>query len=302
MNRGNRIVSVFLLLLSSVLTSRIAFSQPSAQMLVTTDWLAAHLKDKNIVVLDIGKDRRAFYAGHIPSAEFLDLSKIADTNARGWLDLPSVSRLKTVLEQAGVGDRSRIILYGDNKGLFAARAYFTLDYLGLGNRTSILDGGLEKWNAEHRALSSDVAVPRISTLKVLPHPAVVTNLPTVAQIVSTRTVPLVDARAPADFAGVRGSVGTVRSGHIPGARDVFWADNLTGTDIPVLKPVASIRARYAAAGLKPGTKVIVYCHGGMQASYDYFTLKLAGFQPILYAGSFAEWGTTFGTPVETTGD
>lgn len=271
-------------------------------MLVTTDWFTAHLKDANLVILDIGNDRRAYYAGHIPGARFLSLREIANTNPGGWLELPPVANLKASLKQAGIGDHSRIILYCDYKGMFAARAYFTIDDLGLGNRAAPLDGGLEKWNAEHRPLSSDVALSHSATLTVLPHPDVLADLSTVMHIVSNKSVPIVDARAPAEFAGAKGGVGASRTGHIPGAKNMFWVYNLAGTDIPTLKPSAAIRSCYIATGLKPGGKVIVYCHGGMQASYDYFTLKLAGFHPVLYSGSFAQWVATFGTPVETSGN
>jgi thiosulfate/3-mercaptopyruvate sulfurtransferase len=298
MTRKNRIALVCALLFFCVLSVRFACSQQASQMLVTTDWLAAHMKDANLVILYIGNDRRAYYARHIPNAQFVALRDIARMNPGGWLELPPVNSLKTVLEQAGVGDHSRIVLYGDSKGMFAARAYFTLDFLGLGRRTALLDGGLEKWAAERQTLSTEVVASHPATLTVVPHPRVIADLSTVQKASSTRTVPIIDARAPTEFAGTKGGTGTGRTGHIPGAKDVFWGDNLAGASMPVLKPVAAIRARYVAAGLKPEGKEIVYCHGGMQASYDYFTLKLAGFHPVLYAGSFSEWTSAFGTQVE----
>ena len=302
MHRTSRIALVILLLLASALSGQLAFSQQTPQMLVTTDWLDSHLQDANLIILDIRKDSGTFSAGHIPGARLLLLRDIAVTAPGGWMALPAVADLKVRFEQAGVGDRSRIVLYGDYKGLFATRAYFTLDYLGLGSRASILDGGLEKWQAEHRAISNAASVMRPSTLTVHLRPEAVVDLSTVVRIVSSKSTPLVDARAPTEFAGKNGGAGAARTGHIPGAKDVFWGNNLSATDIPALKPLAAIRASYLAAGLKPGSKVIVYCQGGLQASHDYFTLKLAGFQPALYAGSFAEWAAAFGTPVEVSGN
>lgn len=298
----NRILLIALLEFVFATSGLFATSQQSPQMLVSTDWLAAHLKDSNVVVLAIGNDRRSYYSGHVPGSQFLLLRDIANMNAGGWFDFPPVDKLKSAFEQAGVGDRTHIVLYGDSKGLFAARAYFTLDYLGLGNRTSILDGGIEKWEAEHRLLSSDPVMSHPSTLRVTPHPLLIAALSAVIPVVSNKSVPMVDARAPKEFAGAKGGMGANRSGHIPGAVNVFWADNLVGTEIPTLKPIAAIRARYLAAGLRPGAKVIVYCHGGIQASFDYFTLKLAGYHPVLFGGSFAEYVAAFNTPVETSGD
>lgn len=298
----NRVLLIALLGFVFSTSSLFASTQQPPQMLVSTDWLAAHLKDSNIVVLDIGNDHRSYYSGHVPGAQFLPLRDIANMNAGGWFDLPPVAILKSAFEQVGVGDRTHIVLYGDSKGLFAARAYFTLDYMGLGNRTSILDGGMEKWGAEHRKVSSDPVISHPSTLAVTPHPGLIADLSVVVPAVSNRSVPFVDARAPKEFAGAKGGMGATRSGHIPGAVNVFWPENFASTEIPTLKPVSAIRARYLAAGLKPGAKVIVYCHGGMQASFDYFTLKLAGYHPVLFAGSFAEYVAAFNTPVETAGN
>lgn len=302
MNRKPRVILTCLLLFVLALTGQSACAQSTPSMLVSTDWLAAHLKDANLVVLDIGNDRDAYLAGHIPGAQFLSLRQIVNMNAGGWMDLPPDSYLKSLFEQAGVGDHSRIVLYGDYKGMFAARAYFTLDWMGLGNRAALLDGGLEKWVAEHRPLGSDLAFPHPATLTVAPHPAVVTDLPAVMRVVASHSTPLIDARGPAEFAGAQGGFGAVRPGHIPGARNVFWVENLASTAIPVLKPIPSLRALYEAAGVKPGAKAIVYCHAGLQSSYDYFALRLAGFHPVLYAGSYSQWVSAPGTQVAAAGE
>ena len=299
--RWRTVLTGLLLLVLALGTSR-GFAQSSPSMLVSTDWLATHLKDANLVVLDIGNDRGAYLSGHIPGAQFLSLRQIVNMNSGGWVDLPPVAYLKSLFEQDGIGNHSRIVLYGDYKGMFAARAYFTLDYLGLGSRTALLDGGLEKWTAEHRPLSSEATTPHAATLTVAPHPEVVTDLAAVMRVAASHSTPLIDARPPAEFAGEKGGYGAERSGHIPGARDVFWVENLANTTIPVLKPIPSLRALYEAAGVKPGAKAIVYCHAGLQSSFDYFALKLAGFQPVLYAGSFSQWVSAFGTQVETSGE
>jgi len=99
----------------------------NANMLVQTDWLAAHLSDKNLVILHVGADRTTYEGGHIPGARFLRLSDIAVTRNGIPNELPPVADLKATFEKLGIGDRSRVVLYGDMLGLFAARAYFTLD-------------------------------------------------------------------------------------------------------------------------------------------------------------------------------
>jgi thiosulfate/3-mercaptopyruvate sulfurtransferase len=255
-------------------------AQPRPTMLVQTSWLAAHLNDKNLVILHVGTDRAAYEARHIPGARFLALSEIAVNRNGVPNELPPAATLKTVFERLGVSDQSRVVLYGERLGILAARAYFTLDYLGHGANAALLDGGLEKWSAEQRPISNAPAMaPAPGLLSVRLRPELLVDLAAVKKIAAEKTLPLIDARPAADFS----------AGHIPGAKDVFWMDNLVSQSDPALKPLQDIAARYRSAGLRPGSKVVVYCHTGMQAAQDYFTLKLAGFRPVLYDGSFIEW-------------
>ena len=268
-------------------------------MLVQSNWLAQHLSDRNLVTLHVGAERASYSAGHIPGARFLALGEIAAPRNGIPNQLPPADSLKATFERLGVEDHARVVIYGDMLGLLAARAYFTLDYLGLGNNAALLDGGLDAWSKENATVKTLPAEPRPTVLTIHPHPELVIELATLREIVPTRSPLLIDARPPTDYAGMTRSDGIARPGHIPGAVNVFWAENLVSQQNPVFKPVSEIQARYAAAGLKPGTKAIVYCRSGIQAANDYFTLKLAGFRSALYAGSFVEWNSTFGTPIET---
>lgn len=291
-----KFMAVFFLSLAASASAATQRATPPA-MLVQTDWLAAHLSDKNLVILHVGANRSAYDASHIPGARFLALSDIAVTRNGLPNELPPADVLKSVFERLGVGDHSHVVLYGDAFGLFAARAYFTLDYLGHGGSASLLDGGLEKWSREHgatRTVAGNVA-PAVLTVRI--HPELLIAMPAVKQVVSSHSTALIDARSPADYAGSK--YGARRSGHIPGAKNLFWQENLVSNSNPVLKPAQEIRARYVSLGIKPGARVIVYCQSGVQAAYDYFTLKMTGFRPVLYDASFAEWGNEFSAPVET---
>ncbi len=135
------------------------------------------------------------------------------------------------------------------------------------------------------------------TVKV--RPELVVGLPAMKQIVDGKKTTLIDARPPNEYSGAATGGGVPRAGHIPGAKNVFWVDNLKSKDNPVLKPAPEMRAKYAAAGVVRGKNVVVYCRSGIQASHDYFTLKLLGFSPVLYEGSFLEWSNAPGTRVET---
>jgi thiosulfate/3-mercaptopyruvate sulfurtransferase len=273
-------------------------AKSTANMLVQTDWLAAHLADKNLVILHVGADRTAYEAGHIPGARFLRLSDIAVTRNGIPNELPPMADLKATFEKLGIGDHSRVVLYGDMLGLFAARAYFTLDYLGRGNLAALLDGGLEKWSREHETVKTATVSATAGVLTVHPHPELIVELPALQKIVSNRTAILVDARPPMDYSGATPGEGIRRPGHIPGARSVFWAGMLVSRENPVFKSAVEIQSRYATVGLKPGGKAVVYCRTGIQAAHDYFTLKLTGFRPVLYDASFVEWSNVPETQVE----
>ena len=271
----------------------------TSDKVVDTDWLAAHLSDKNVVVLHVGADRTAYDTAHIPGARFLALRDIAITRNGIPVELPPADDLKRTFEQLGIGDHSRVVLYGDNLNLYAARAYVTLDYLGLGRIAVLLDGGLAKWAQVHEVSRVALAAAAPAVLAIHPRPELVVGLEEMKALVAARKTPIVDARPPADYTGAVSAEGIPRAGHIPGAKNVFWQETLVSKENPVFKTTSEILARYAAAGLTPGATVVVYCRVGVQASHDYFTLKLAGFRPVLYDGSLAEWSNAPGTGVET---
>src|SRR5579863_6942024 len=149
--------------------------QVRTDMLVSTSWLDQHLKDANIVILQVSRDRKAFDEGHIPGARFLALSDIAITRDGILNELPPAATLKAVFERAGVSDNSRVILYGDTSVLPATRAYFTLDYLGH-DSAALLDGGLPKWTKESRAVAKDYPDVKPGRFNPRPRPEVVVDI------------------------------------------------------------------------------------------------------------------------------
>lgn len=275
-------------------------------MIVTTDWLADHGRDPKLVVVHVGGDRTSYDEGHIPGARFVALGEIAVTRNGIPNELPTVGVLKNVFERLGVGDQSRVILYGDLHGLLAARAYWTLDYLGHGNNAALLDGGLEKWRAEQRPVTKNVppVTPAGFTAKVNAH--VMAELADVQRI-SDELIRggsdsvLVDARPAEQFTGEQVGNGVKRGGHIPGAVSIPWTENIESTDDPELKPPPELRKRWKAAGATPGKHVVVYCQTGIQAAYTYFALRFLGYDVALYDGSFMEWISRKDAPVQSTG-
>jgi len=273
-----------------------------SEMLVSTGWLAKHLNDRNVFVIHVAADRKPFDDGHIPGARFLPTKEILIARNGVANELPSVADLEKVFEQLGVGDEGRIVIYGENSGLLAARVYFTLDYLGHADRASLLDGGIEKWKAENRAVTKQSAKPEPVTFtprarpKVKVEIAAVRDLSWVASNAASPEVALIDARPAKQYEG-EDAGGLPRAGHIPGAASLYWMQHLVSGDNPVMKPASELRKMYEAAGVKPGQTVVTYCRTGMQASHSYFTAKYLGYDVMMYDGSFSEWSAAEGTEV-----
>ncbi|MGD0014464.1 MAG: sulfurtransferase [Bryobacteraceae bacterium] len=289
----NRYCLLTALLASSALLPPLEAAHGGA-MLVSTKWLAAHLSDPNVVVLYVGRNRADFDAGFIPKACFVPWDQLVTSRGGIPNELPPASQLRDLFEGCGVSDSSRVVLYGDLLNLSAARAWFTLDYLGHGGHAALLDGGLSKWKAEGRLLATAAAAPRRGHLTPQPRPEVVVTLEAMRDLswaavnVAGSRLLLIDSRSPAEF--------EKEAAHIPGAVNAYWLDDLLGKANPAFRPRSELRKRYQALGARPGTTIVVYCYSGVQASQSYFALKYLGYDVRLYDGSFSEWSRSKDTP------
>ncbi|HSL22117.1 MAG TPA: sulfurtransferase [Vicinamibacterales bacterium] len=277
-------------------------TQPG-RMVVTPDWLAAHVEDDNLTLLHVGTVRGSYDAGHLPGARYVALSDLVVERQGLPNELPPAAHLVALFEKLGVGNAGPIVIYGDDKGLFAARLFFTLDYLGHGDRAMLLDGGLDRWTRENRALSAESrpVSPRPFTPRL--NPNVVAALPAVRDISwavrrdRASGWALLDARPDAQFTGGEAGQGVSRPGHIPGAASFFWERALVSPDDPVLRPVVELQKLMAEAGAPPPTRVVTYCRTGVQASFAYFVARYLGYDVKLYDGSFLEWSRAADTEI-----
>jgi thiosulfate/3-mercaptopyruvate sulfurtransferase len=262
-----------------------------SEMLVTTGWLAANLSEPDVIVLCINSTPEFYSKGHIPGARQIKLEDIAVTRDGILNELPPVEVLKQVFEAAGVSNSSRVVLYGERFNLLAARAYFTLDYLGVAARAAILDGGLEKWTTERRPLSTETPQAKTTTLVISPRPEILVDTNAMRELSQKKpgTVTLVDARPAKEFSGEQLSEDVAKAGHIPGAKGLYWMDMLVSRQNPVLKPEAELRRMYSELNAKTTQPLITYCRTGMQSSFDYFVAKYLGYDPSMYDASFFEW-------------
>ena len=278
--------------LALIITAPLQAQDPD--LLVSTDWLARHHTDQDLMILHVGRDRLGYDRGHVPGARFLPMSAIVVTRDGLPNELPPVAVLDSVFESVGVSDGSRVILYGDP--LAAARAFFTLDYLGH-RGTALLDGGIESWTGSGAPVetASPVVKPGIFT----PHPvaALVPDAAAVEQRLGRLHVTLIDARPAPEYSGATAGEGIDRPGHIPGAASIFWKTTLVSDADPRLKPAAALGEPFLGAGAAAGDTVVAYCRTGVQASFAYFVARYLGHPAMLYDGSYQDWSHRPALPV-----
>jgi len=261
--------------------------------IVSVQWLADHLNDPNVVVLQLASTRRDYTSGHIPGARFLWFNDVAPSNPDLNTELPSVARLDSLFESLGVSDNSRIVVYGQTITPIVARVFMTLDYLGAGDRAAVLDGGLAAWKANGNPVSTET--PKVARGKFTPHvhPDVVVNAEFVKANIDKPGIRILDARTPNFYSGEGG--GGPRPGHVQSAQNIPFT---TLTDSAgKMKDRAAISGLFAAAGVQPTDRVVTYCHVGQQASLLFLAAKYVGIKPSLYDGSFEDWSSRDDTPI-----
>lgn len=287
------------MLLAVPIPSTRAGGGPSVQesLIVSTDWLARHLNDDSLVLLQVG-DKDEYLAGHIPGAQFIALADISTPRGSGLtLELPAVAQLQTVFEKLGVTDKSRIVVYfGKDWVTPTARVFFTLDYLGLGDHTSILDGGLPAWRAEGKPVPADLREPKPGHFTPHPNTKLVVDAAWVNANLNKPGVMILDARAQKFYTGAEAGQ-MPRGGHIPNARNIPFS-SLVEDPTNKFKSAAALRELFNTAGVKQGDSVTTYCHIGQQASLLYFVARYLGYEAHLYDGSFEDWSHRPELPVE----
>jgi thiosulfate/3-mercaptopyruvate sulfurtransferase len=272
------------------------------EMLVSTTWLDQHLNDRDLVVLFIGRDRSQFDSGHIPGSRFLRLDELVEQHKDSLNELPPITDLQATFATLGIGERSRVVLTDDAGGVLAARAYFTLDYLGRADNAMLLDGGLKAWIAEARTTSKEERPSRHAEFsphlnrEILVSTAQMQQLSLGARMGGSDYV-LLDARPVAEYTGVVNSESVRQAGHIAGSQSLYWKRLIRSETNPRLLDTEQLQLQFARAGAVRGKSVVTYCRTGMQSSFTYFVAKYLGYRAAMYDGSVYEWVHAGGYPL-----
>jgi len=278
------------------------YANPS--VLVSTDWVAQHLNDPSIRIVESNEDQLLYPSGHIPGAVQVDwAADLNDQLRRDYLDKAGFERLAS---KNGISRDTTVVFYGDKNNWWATYAYWVFQLFGHTN-AKVMDGGRLKWEKEGRELTRDVptypatnyAAPERDDNKVrIFRDEVLKKLGTGTK--------LVDVRSPQEFSGERTHMaeypqeGVLRGGHIPGAKSVPWARAANPED-GTFKTAAELKAIYEEEqGLKSSDDVIAYCRIGERSSHTWFVLtNLLGYPNVRnYDGSWTEWGNSVGVPIE----
>jgi thiosulfate/3-mercaptopyruvate sulfurtransferase len=254
-------------------------------VIVTTEWLAAHLSDPSVIVLDVEHESDDYHAGHVSGARFLSFMDVVTKRDGLSTELPDAPELRTRLEQLGVSDHSHVVLYGS--ALMVSRAFLALEYMGLRD-VSVLDGGLSKWRSEGRPVTRDEPQVVAGKLTTRLHPEIVVDADWVRAHAGKTGVALIDTRTDGEYLGSGDRHGMPSEGHVQGARQLQWQEVFRDPNSLLFRDRDEL-ARLYAARTHPGDTVVTYCFVGLRASMTYLVARSLGYTAKLYDGSYEDW-------------
>jgi thiosulfate/3-mercaptopyruvate sulfurtransferase len=282
------------------MTSSNGYAHPEA--LVETQWVADHLRDPGVRLVEVDVDTTAYAGGHIPGAVGWNWKE--DTQQPVRRDIPDAAAMAELLGRSGIGRETTVVVYGDNNNWFATFAFWLLKVYGHRD-VRVMNGGRKKWAEEGRPLVA--TLPSITPVAYRPGDPDMSIRALRDQVhaaVASGGVALVDVRSPKEYAGELlapenlPQEGAQRAGHIPGAVNIPWGDSVRADG--TFKPAGDLQVLYGGRGITPESSVIAYCRIGERSSHTWFVLKyLLGYDQVRnYDGSWTEWGSLIGAQIE----
>lgn len=277
-----------MLLLLAMLAS--AYVHP--EQLVDTEWVAAHAADPNVRIVDMRQN--GYAEGHVPGAVYLSPVAIRDAKAPPRF-LPKPLAFAEMMGRLGISNTTRVIVYDERGGIYAARLWWILSYFGHTN-VALMNGGWTKWTAERRPVSTDAVQPAAVSFTAKPRPAMVATADDVVKAINKPGIKILDARTTAEIEG-RDLRGIKRGGFIESSVPVYWED-LLDPQTKTFKSADELKQIFEERGILPSQQVIAYCQVGMRASVDLFALHLLGHTRLRnYYGAWEEWGNRDDLPI-----
>ncbi len=276
--------------------------------LISTADLAARLGTPDLAIVDVRHDltqpddwgAAQYAAGHIPGARFAHLDRdlsAPKTGRNGRHPLPAPEACAALFGRLGIGDRTQVVCYDQQQGMYASRLWWTLRWLGH-DAVAVLDGGWAKWTAEGRPVTAAVPPPGTATFTRRASAVAAVDVDTVVASLPARSLLLIDARGPERFRGEAEPLDPV-AGHIPGATNRPASQNLNADG--TFKPAATLRAEFAAlVGVRSLATVVHQCGSGVTACHNHLAMEMAGLPgSLVYPGSWSEWVADPARPVAT---
>ncbi|MEP1095466.1 MAG: rhodanese-like domain-containing protein [Cyclobacteriaceae bacterium] len=280
----------------------LATSGLSAQesRLVNAEWLQNRMEKENLVIFHIGRED-AYNKEHIVGAVYMQPSEYTYEDDVRVFDLPTDQELKSLFESKGVSNNKDVVIYTPKNWIpLVTRLYFTLDYLGHGHKTYILDGGLVAWKDSNGNISNEIPKLTKGNFDIEPNMNLLADKEEVLASIEDERVDIVDCRAQVYYTAIEATHGA-RKGRVPGAKTIPYTTLYQETDIGAykFKTLDQISEIFEGQELKKDQSIVLYCHIGMQLTVVYTAAKLLGYKNVkMYDGSFREWGPDETLPIE----